>query len=102
MSTDTAAALRAIEIGAEILLMAKNRVDGVYSADPLKDPHAKKFDRLSHREALSMGLEVMDSTAFSLCLDNKLPIVVFDLQAPRSIQQAVAKESIGTLVSSRG
>lgn len=102
MSTDTAAALRAIEIGAEILLMAKNRVDGVYSADPSKDPHAKKFDHLSHRAALAMGLEVLDSTAFSLCMDNKLPIVVFDLRAPRSIQRAVAKEPIGTLVLTEG
>jgi uridylate kinase len=102
MTTDTAAALRAVEIGAEILLMAKNRVDGVYSADPSKDPHAKKFDHLSHREALDLGLEVMDSTAFSLCMDNKLPIVVFNLQAPRSIQQAVAREPIGTRVSMEG
>ncbi len=99
MTTDTAAALRAIEIGAEILLVAKNRVDGVYSADPSKDPHAKKFECLSHREAIAMGLEVMDSTAFSLCLDNKLPIVIFDLQATRSIQRAIANEHIGTRVS---
>jgi uridylate kinase len=102
MSTDTAAALRAIEIKAEVLFMAKNRVDGIYSADPSKDPHAKKFEHLSHREALNLGLEVMDTTAFSLCLDNKLPIVVFNLQSPRSIQRAVAKEAIGTLVSTRG
>jgi len=102
MTTDTAAALRAIEIKAEVLLMAKNKVDGVYSADPSKDPQAKKFDRLNHREALNMGLEVMDTTAFSLCLENKLPIVVFDLQAPCSIQRAVAKEPIGTLISTEG
>jgi uridylate kinase len=102
MTTDTAAALRAVEIGAEIILMAKNRVDGVYSADPSKDPQAKKFDRLSHREALDLGLEVMDSTAFSLCLDNKLPIVVFNLQASRSIQQAVSREPIGTRISMEG
>ncbi len=99
MTTDTAAALRAIEIKADVLLMAKNRVDGVYSADPSKDPKAVKFDHLDHREALNMGLEVMDATAFSLCLENKLPIVVFDVQAPNSIQRAVAKEQIGTLVS---
>lgn len=99
MTTDTAAALRAIEVRADVLLMAKNRVDGVYSADPLKDPHATKFERLNHREALHMGLEVMDSTAFSLCMENKLPIIVFDLQAPNSIQRAVTKEPIGTLVS---
>lgn len=99
MTTDTAAALRAIEIKADVLLMAKNRVDGVYSADPSKDPKAVKFDHLDHREALNMGLEVMDATAFSLCLENKLPIVVFDIQAPNSIQRAVAREQIGTLVS---
>jgi len=102
MTTDTAAALRAVEIRAEVLLMAKNKVDGVYSADPSKTPQAKKFDHLSHRQALNMGLEVMDTTAFSLCLENNLPIVVFDLQAPRSIQRAVAKEPIGTLVSTEG
>jgi uridylate kinase len=102
MTTDTAAALRAIEIKAEILLMAKNKVDGVYSADPLKNPKAKKFEHLSHRQALNMGLEVMDTTAFSLCLENNLPVVVFDLQTPRSIQRAVSKEPIGTLVSTEG
>jgi len=99
MTTDTAAALRAIEIKAEVLLMAKNRVDGVYTADPSKDPQARRFDVVSHREALKMGLKVMDSTAFSLCLDNNLPIIVFDLQLPNSIQRAVSKEPIGTLVS---
>jgi len=100
MTTDPAAALRAIEIKADVLLMAKNRVDGIYSADPLKEPRARKFDRLNHREALNLGLEVMDATAFSLCMQNDLPIVVFDLQAPNSIQRAVAKEPFGTLVSS--
>ena len=100
MTTDTAAALRAIEIKAEVLLMAKNKVDGVYSADPRKEPQAKKFAHLNHREALNMGLEVMDATALSLCLENNLPIVVFDLQAPNSVQRVVAKEAIGTLVSS--
>lgn len=99
MTTDTAAALRAIEIKAEVLLMAKNRVDGVYTADPSKDPQARRFDVVSHRDALKMGLKVMDSTAFSLCLDNNLPIIVFDLQSPNSIQRAVSKEPIGTLVS---
>ena len=100
MTTDTAAALRAIEIEADVLLMTKNKVDGVYSADPLKDPNAKKFDRLTHFEALNMRLEVMDATALSLCLENKLPIIVFDLQAPRSIERAVRGEPIGTIVSS--
>jgi len=100
MTTDTAAALRAIEIGAEVLLMTKNNVDGIYSADPRKKPDAKKFDHLTHLEALNMRLEVMDATALSLCLENKLPIIVFDLQAPRSIEKAVTGELIGTLVSS--
>jgi len=102
MTTDSAAALRAIEIEAEVLLMAKNNVDGVYSADPLKDRNAKKFDKLTHLETLNMRLEVMDATALSLCLENKLPIVVFDLQSPRSIERAVAGEPIGTLVSTEG
>jgi uridylate kinase len=100
MTTDTAAALRAIEIKAEVLLMAKNKVDGVYTADPNKDPTAKKFEHLNHREALNMGLHVMDATAFSLCMENNLPIVVFDLHAANSIRRAVARERIGTLVSS--
>jgi len=100
MTTDTAAALRAIEIEAEVLLMTKNNVDGIYSADPRKKPDAKKFDKLTHLEALNMRLEVMDATALSLCLENKLPIIVFDLQAPRSIERAVTGEPIGTLVSS--
>jgi len=99
MTTDTAAALRAVEIGAEVLLMAKNRVDGVYATDPLKDPQARKFDKLSHLEALNLRLEVMDATALSLCLENSLPIVVFDLQVPGSIVRAVSGEPIGTLVS---
>ena len=100
MTTDTAAALRAIEIEAEVLLMAKNNVDGVYSADPLIDPKAKKFDKLTHFEVLNMRLEVMDATALSLCLENRLPIIVFDLQAPHSVEKAVMGESIGTLVYS--
>ena len=100
MTTDTAAALRAIEIEAGVLLMTKNNVDGIYNADPLKNHSAKKFDKLSYLEALNMRLEVMDATALSLCLENKLPIIVFDLQAPRSIERAVMGDSIGTLVSS--
>jgi uridylate kinase len=100
MTTDTAAALRAIEIEAEVLLMAKNNVDGIYSADPLKDKHAVKFDKLTHLEALNLRLRVMDATAFSLCLENKLPIVVFDVEAPAGIERAAAGESIGTIVSS--
>jgi len=100
MTTDTAAALRAIEIEAEVLLMTKNNVDGIYSADPLKNHNAKKFDRLTHLEALDMRLEVMDATALSLCLENNLPIIVFDLQAPHSVERAVIGDPIGTLVSS--
>ncbi len=100
MTTDTASALRAIEIEAEVLLMTKNNVDGIYSADPRTHPDAKKFDKLTHFEVLNMRLEVMDATALSLCLENRLPIIVFDLQAPRSIEQAVMGESIGTLVYS--
>jgi len=99
MSTDTAAALRAIEIEADVLLMTKNKVDGIYNADPLKNPNAKKFDKLTHLEALNMRLEVMDATALSLCLENKLPIIVFDLEAPGSIEKAVTGELIGTLVT---
>ncbi len=99
MTTDTAAALRAIEIGAEVLLVAKNRVDGVYDADPLKNPQAKKFDRLTHRNALNLHLQVMDSTAFSLCQDNKLPIIIFDLQGKQSIERAIFGEHVGTFVT---
>jgi uridylate kinase len=99
MTADTAAALRAIEINAEVLLMTKNNVDGVYSADPRKDPNARKFDKISHLEALNLRLQVMDATALSLCLDNKLPIIVFDLKSPRALEQAVLGEPIGTLVS---
>jgi len=98
MTTDTAAALRAIEIGADVLLMGKNRVDGVYDADPLKNPGARKFDTLGFMEAISRRLEVMDSTALSLCMDNRLPIIVFDLSAPDSILRAVQGDKIGTLV----
>jgi uridylate kinase len=100
MTTDTAAALRAIEIEAEVLLMAKNHVDGIYSADPKKDPQAVKFDKLSHLEALNLRLKVMDTTAFSLCLENRLPIIVFDVEAPRGIERAALGEPIGTIVTS--
>jgi uridylate kinase len=99
MTTDTAAALRAIEIGAEVLLMNKHNVDGIYSADPRKDPTAKKFDKITYLKALNMRLQVMDATALSLCLENKLPIIVFDLQTPGNIEKAVLGEPIGTLVS---
>lgn len=99
MTTDTAAALRAIELEAGVLLMAKNNVDGVYSADPRLDPTAKKHEYLTHSEALNQRLGVMDATALSLCLENHLPIIVFDLMAERGIERAVAGETIGTLIS---
>ncbi len=100
MTTDTAAALRAIEIEAEVLLMTKNNVDGIYSADPQTCPDAKKYSKLSYLQALNLQLDVMDSTALSLCLENKLPIIVFDMQTPGSMEKAVMGEHIGTLVSS--
>jgi uridylate kinase len=100
MTTDTAAALRAIEIEAQVLLMAKNNVDGIYSADPKKDVNAVKFDKLTHLEALNLRLKVMDATAFSLCMENKLPIVVFDVEGPGGIEAAARGESIGTIVTS--
>jgi uridylate kinase len=99
-TTDTAASLRALEISAEVLLMAKNRVDGVYDADPNKDPNAKKFDHLTYMEALERRLKVMDSTALSLCMDNKLPIIVFDLTGEGNLLRLVEGDrTVGTLVS---
>jgi uridylate kinase len=100
MTTDTAAALRAIEIDADVLLVAKNKVDGIYDSDPRKNPKAKKYHHLSHREALQLQLEVMDITAFSLCQQNKIPIIVFDLQAKNSILRVIEGEDIGTTVTS--
>jgi len=99
MTADTAGALRAIEINADVLLMSKNKVDGIYSADPRKDPAAKKYDRITYLEALNKRLKIMDATALSLCLDNKLPIIVFDLEAQNSLKKVVLGEPIGTLVS---
>ncbi|MBI4329029.1 MAG: UMP kinase [Chloroflexi bacterium] len=102
MTTDTAAALRTIEIDAEVLLMAKNQVDGVYDADPRLHPEARRYDRLTHIEALNNRLGIMDSTALSLCMDNKLDIIVFDLFAPHSLERIIFEgEHIGTLVTSR-
>jgi uridylate kinase len=98
MTTDTAAALRAIEIGADVLLIAKNKVDGVYEADPRKVPDARRFSRLSYMDALNRRLEVMDSTALSLCLENDLPIVVFDVGSPDGIVAAARGDTIGTQV----
>jgi uridylate kinase len=99
-TTDTAASLRALEIGADVLLMAKNRVDGVYDADPNREPTARKFDHLSYMEALERRLKVMDSTALSLCMDNKLPIIVFDLTGEGNLLRLVEGDrTVGTLVS---
>ena len=98
-STDTAAALRANEIGAEVILKA-TKVDGIYTADPFKDPKAKKYDRITYSEALAKRLSVMDSTAFSLCMDNRMPIVVFDLMTKDNIRNAVLGKKVGTLVTS--
>ena len=97
-STDTAAAQRALEIGCEVVLMAK-AVDGVFTADPKTDPSAKMFDEITHREVLEQGLKVADATAFSLCMDNNMPIIVFNLLAEGNIARAVGGERIGTLVS---
>ena len=98
-STDTASALRALELGAEVILMAKNRVDGVYSDDPFRNPSATKFEELSYRQALDMELRVMDSTAMALCMDNYLPLVVFNLQKRGNILRVVMGEHVGTKVS---
>jgi uridylate kinase len=100
-STDTCGAQRALEIGAEVLLMAK-AVDGVYDDDPRVNPSASKFDRISYSEVLARGLKVADATAFTLCMDNDLPIVVFDLLVDGNIGRAVRGETIGTMVSRTG
>jgi len=96
-TTDTAAALRAMEIGADVIIKA-TKVDGVYSADPVKDPRAKKYDTISYMDVLKKGLSVMDSTAISLCMDNSLPIVVFNLRGKDNIKNVVRGKKIGTIV----
>ena len=96
-STDTAAALRASEIGAEIFMKA-TKVDGIYDMDPVKNPKAVKYDEISYIDALEKRLNIIDSTAFSLCLDNSMPILVFNMKEPGSIKKAVMGEKIGTLV----
>ncbi len=96
-TTDTTAALRAIEIGAEVILKATN-VDGVYSSDPKKNKHARKYDHLRYIDALKKGLKVMDATAISLCMDNSLPIIVFNLTKEGNIKKVVTGEKIGTIV----
>ncbi len=97
-STDTAAALRANEIGAEVILKA-TKVDGIYDSDPKKNPNAKRFSQIRYIDALKKQLKVMDSTAFSLCMDNKMPIIVFDLFKPHNIKRVVLGEKVGTLVT---
>jgi uridylate kinase len=99
-STDTTAALRANEIGADVILKA-TKVDGVYDKDPVKFPDAVRYEHLTYSEALAKRLQVMDSTAFSLCMDNKMPIIVFDMTRPDNIPLAVRGERVGTLVSEK-
>lgn len=96
-TTDSAAALRANEIDADVILKG-TRVDGIYSADPLKDPSAVKFDKLSFTKVISLGLSVMDMTAFTLCRENNLPIIVFDINDPANLMRIVKGEEVGTLV----
>ena len=98
MPTDTAAALRAAEVQAEIILMAKQGVDGVYSADPKLDPNATRYDTLSYDEAIQRNLRVMDQTAVALCRDNELPIVVFDMSVSGNIRRVASGDPIGTKV----
>src|SRR6058998_2547058 len=97
-STDTAAALRAMEIKAEVILKA-TKVDGIYDADPMVKPGATRFDRISYLKVLEHGLKVMDATAISLCMDNRLPIVVFNLRTPGNIRRAIVGEPVGSLVT---
>jgi uridylate kinase len=99
-TTDTAASLRAMEIGAEVILKASHTVDGVYDRDPMREPDAKRYDRLTYIEVLQKNLRVMDSTAISMCMDNRLPIIVFNLRKRGNITKAVMGEPIGTWVES--
>jgi uridylate kinase len=96
-TTDTAASLRAMEIGADVIFK-RTKVDGIYSADPMKDSSAIKFHQLSYLEVLKKGLKVMDSTSVSLCMDNKLPMIVFNVREKNSIKRVLMGEKIGTLV----
>ena len=101
MTTDTAAALRAIETGAEVLLMAKNKVDGVYDSDPNKNANARRIDRLDYLDALNRRLEVMDNTALSLCMDNHLSIIVFDIFQPGNIATVLSGGTVGTTIAEK-
>ena len=98
-TTDTAAALRALELNAGILLMAKNGIDGVYDSDPRLNPNARRYERLSHQEAIEKDLRVMDAAALSLCRENNVPILVFDVRDESAIERAVTGEQVGTLVT---
>ena len=100
-TTDTAGALRAVEIGADAIMKA-TKVDGIYSADPKQDPNAQRLERVTYIEVLNRGLQVMDATAISLCMDNKLPIIVFDLTRSGNIKRIVLGEPVGSIVSSGG
>jgi len=102
MTTDTAAALRALEIGANVLVMAKNGVDGVYDSDPRHNISAKKYEKLSHYQALSQRLGALDSTALSLCMDNALPIVVFDIFKSGNLALIISGDHVGTLIHDDG
>ncbi len=99
-TTDTAASLRAMEISAEVILKASHTVDGVYDRDPIREQGARRFDRLTYIEVLQRNLKVMDSTAISMCMENRLPIIVFNLRKPGNIRRAVTGEAIGTWVGS--
>ena len=101
MTTDTASALRALEISAEVLLMAKHNVDGVYDSDPNENPEAIRFSSLDYMDALNRRLDIMDATAVSLCMDNKLPIIVFDIGDQGSIGRILSGDSVGTLITGR-
>jgi uridylate kinase len=100
-TTDTVAAQRALETKCEVVLMGKNGVDGVYDADPRKDPSAVKYDEVSYQEVLQKGLKVADAAAFAMCMENDLPMIVFGMEPEGNILKVVQGEKIGTLVSSR-
>ncbi len=100
-TTDSGAALRAAELGCDVILMAKNRVDGVYSADPRTNPQATRFDHITYLDAINRGLTIMDSTALTFCMDNNLPIIVFSLDKPGNLERIVLGEQVGTMISNQ-
>jgi uridylate kinase len=99
-TTDSAATLRALEMGAEVVLMAKNKIDGVYDSDPRTNPNAQKIDQISHMEVVNRNLQVMDLTALTLCQDKNLPLIVFDIFAEGNLSRLLRGESVGTRISS--